>query len=63
MIFSTDVSREVAAALIVMAMIAVIVGADLSFFRGRTWFWERLAVNFGFVLVFGAFYFRFLGRQ
>ena len=62
MIFPTGMSRQVAAALFVVAMIAVIVGVDLSLFRSRTWFWERLAVNVGVVLVFGAFYFRFLAR-
>jgi hypothetical protein len=44
--------------LYVAAMIVVIVGIDFGFFRNR--FWERLAVNVGVVLVFGAFYFRFL---
>ena len=63
MIFPTGMSRQVAAALFVVAMIAVIVGVDLGLFRSRTWFWERLAVNVGVVLVFGAFYFKFLGRQ
>ena len=43
-----------------MAMAAVIVGVDLLFFRNRLW--ERLAVNVGIVLVFVAFYFRFLRR-
>ncbi|HTW63855.1 MAG TPA: hypothetical protein VME17_04525 [Bryobacteraceae bacterium] len=52
--------RPVALALYVVAMIAVIVGVDFVFFRNR--FWERLAVNVGIVLVFGAFYFRFLRR-
>ncbi len=42
-----------------LIMVAVIVGVDLLFFRGKTWFWERLAANVGIVLVFGAFYFRF----
>ena len=46
--------------LYVVAMIAVIVGVDFMFFRNRVW--ERLIVNIGIVLVFGAFYFRFLGR-
>jgi len=41
-----------------LAMIAVIVGVDVLFFRNR--FWERLMVNVGIVLVFGAFYLRFL---
>jgi hypothetical protein len=41
-------------------MVAVVVTVDFLFFRNR--FWERLAVNIGLVLVFGAFYFRFLKR-
>ena len=48
------------AALYVTAMVAVIVGVDLAFFRHH--FWPRLAVNVGIVLVFVAFYFRFVGR-
>lgn len=44
----------------VLAMVVVIVGLDVLFFRGRAWFWARLASNVGVVLVFGAFYFRFL---
>lgn len=51
-------SKQIAAALYVAAMIAVIVGVDAAFFRNR--FWERLAVNIGIVLVFAAFYWRFL---
>jgi hypothetical protein len=50
--------RRVVAALYVAAMIAVIVGVDFLFFKNR--FWERLTVNIGIVLVFAAFYFRFL---
>ena len=53
-------SKQVVIALYVAAMIAVIVGVDFGFFRNR--FWERLAVNVGIVLVFAAFYFRFLQR-
>jgi uncharacterized membrane protein len=44
----------------VVAMIVVIVGVDLAFFRNR--FWERLLANVGLVLVFAAFYLRFLRR-
>jgi hypothetical protein len=40
------------------ALIAVVVSVDLLFFRNR--FWERLMVNIGVVLVFAAFYLRFL---
>ena len=50
-------NRQVAGVLYAVAMAAVIVGVDVAFFRNR--FWERLAVNIGIVLVFGAFYFRF----
>ena len=53
-------TRQVAGVLYAVAMAAVIVGVDLMFFRNR--FWERLAVNISIVLVFGAFYFRFLWR-
>ena len=52
--------RTAVIALYVVAMIAVVVGVDVLFFRHQ--FWERLAVNVGIVLVFGAFYFRFLNR-
>ena len=50
--------RQVANGLYVVAMAVVIVGVDFLFFRSR--FWERLTVNIGIVLVFAAFYFRFL---
>ena len=56
------IGRQVTAVLFGVAMAAIIVGVDLSFFRSRTWFWERLAANVGIVLLLGAFYFRFLGR-
>jgi hypothetical protein len=42
----------------VVAMIAVIVTVDALIFRDH--FWERLMVNIGIVLVFAAFYLRFL---
>jgi len=45
-------------ALYIAMMIFVIVGVDFLFLRGR--FWPRLAVNVGIVLVFMAFYFRYL---
>jgi len=51
-------SRQAANVLYVLAMVAVVVGADVLFFRHH--FWERLIVNVGIVLVFVAFYFRFL---
>lgn len=46
--------------LYVLVMVAVVVGVDLLFFRDQIW--ERLAVNIGIVLVFVAFYFRFVRR-
>jgi hypothetical protein len=55
------VGRQAASALYVLAMIGVVVGVDVLFFRGHQ-FWPRLAVNVGIVLVFVAFYFRFLKR-
>jgi len=44
--------------LFILVLIAVVVSVDLLFFRNR--FWERLIVNIGIVLVFAAFYLRFL---
>ena len=44
--------------LYIAVMIAVVVSVDLLFFRHR--FWERLMANIGIVLVFAAFYLRFL---
>ncbi len=44
----------------VLALVAVVVGVDVLFFRHR--FWERLMANVGIVLVFAAFYLRFLKR-
>jgi len=51
--------RQVVGLLYAIAMVAIIVGVDVAFFRSR--FWERLMVNIGIVLVFGAFYLRFFG--
>lgn len=49
---------RITAMVYVAVMIAVIVGVDLAFFRSR--FSERLIANAGIVLVFAAFYLRFL---
>jgi hypothetical protein len=49
---------KVAVVLYVAAMAAIIVAVDFAFFRHR--FMERLIVNIGIVLVFAAFYCRFL---
>ena len=51
---------KVAIALYLVALVAVIVGVDFAFFRNR--FWDRLIANIGIVLVFAAFYLRFLRR-
>ncbi len=51
-------TRNILVLLYIVALIAVVVGVDLLFFRHR--FWERLIVNIGVVLVFAAFYLRFL---
>ena len=50
--------RKAAVVLYALALVAVVVGVDILFFRHH--FWERLLVNVGIVLVFGAFYLRFL---
>jgi uncharacterized membrane protein len=50
--------RDIYVVLYIVILIAVIVSVDLLFFKDR--FWERLIVNIGIVLVFVAFYFRFL---
>lgn len=52
--------KKAAAVLYVLALVAVVVGVDVLFLRNR--FWERLLVNVGIVLVFAAFYLRFLKR-
>ena len=52
------VQRSTVIAIFVAVMIAIIVGVDVGFFRNR--FWARLTANVGIVLLFAAFYFRFL---
>jgi hypothetical protein len=52
--FASQLGKYVIGAL----MAAIIVAVDFLFFRNR--FGERLMVNIGIVLVFGAFYLRFL---
>ena len=49
-----------AVVLYVLALVVVVVGVDVLFFRNRLW--ERLMVNVGIVLVFAAFYLRFVKR-
>jgi hypothetical protein len=50
--------RRAAVMLYVLALVTVVVVVDVLFFENR--FWERLIVNIGIVLVFVAFYLRFL---
>jgi uncharacterized membrane protein YfcA len=52
--------RPAAVVLYVLALVAVVVGVDVLFFRHH--FWERLILNVGIVLVFAAFYLWFLKR-
>jgi protein-S-isoprenylcysteine O-methyltransferase Ste14 len=52
--------RHAALVLYLLALVAVVVGVDVLFFKNR--FWPRLMVNVGIVLVFVAFYLRFLKR-
>ena len=49
-----------AVVLYVLALVAVVVGVDVLFFRHH--FLERLIANVGIVLVFAAFYLTFLKR-
>ena len=53
-------TRNISTVLYIVVMIAVVVSVDLLFFR--ILFWERLIANIGIVLVFAAFYFRFLKK-
>jgi hypothetical protein len=55
------VGSKTAAGLYLLLLVAVVVGVDILFFRNR--FWQRLMVNVGIVLVFVAFYLRFLKRS
>jgi hypothetical protein len=52
--------RLAAIVLYVLALVAVVIGVDVLFFRHQ--FLERLIVNVGTVLVFGVFYLLFLKR-
>ncbi len=54
-------SKHAVGALYALSMAAVVVGVDVLFFRHHLW--ERLAANVGIILLFAAFYFRFLNRS
>jgi hypothetical protein len=51
-------TRNMLVVLYIVVLIAVVVSVDLLFFKNL--FWERLIVNIGIVVVFAAFYLRFL---
>jgi hypothetical protein len=53
-----EMTRNMSVVLYIVALIAVVVSVDLLFFKNRLW--ERLIVNIGIVLVFAAFYLRFM---
>jgi hypothetical protein len=50
--------RQSAVVLYVLALVAIVVGVDVLFFRHH--FWVRLIANVGIVLAFGAVYLKFL---
>jgi hypothetical protein len=52
--------RQAAVVLYVLALVAVVIAVDILFFRHH--FLERLLTNIGIVLIFGAFYLRFMKR-
>ena len=51
-------TRNIHIAIYIVTMIAAIVSVDFLIFKGH--FWERLLANVGIVLVFAAFYLRFM---
>jgi protein-S-isoprenylcysteine O-methyltransferase Ste14 len=52
--------RQAAIGLYVLALVAVVVGVDILFFRNHVW--ARLMANVGIVLIFAAFYLRYVQR-
>ena len=55
---SSQLGSQTTTVLYIVLLVVTIVAVDLLFFKGL--FRERLMVNIGIVLVFAAFYFRFL---
>ena len=49
--------RHWAIGIYVVALVGIVIGVDILFFRHRVW--ARLLANVGVVLVFAAFYLRF----
>jgi hypothetical protein len=56
--YGGTMEKQVGVVLYVLALVVVVIAVDLLFFRHR--FLERLLANIGIVLVFAAFYLRFL---
>jgi hypothetical protein len=56
----TEMGSQMTTVLYVVLLVATVFAVDFLFFRNQ--FWQRLMVNIGIVLVFSAFYFRFLKR-
>jgi hypothetical protein len=54
--------RRAVGLLYVLLLVAVLVVVDLTVMRGHIWR-ERVLVNVGIVLLFGAFYWTFLRRR
>ena len=54
----SEMKMNIYVVIYLVLMVTVVVGADFLFFRNL--FWERLMWNVGIVLVFIAFYLRFL---
>lgn len=52
---------QIATILYVALLVAVVVTVDVLFFRNHVW--ERFTANIGIVVVFAAFYVRFLKRS
>lgn len=61
LVYARHMGRSAAGVLYVIAMAALVVGVDVAFFRGH--FWERLTANVGIVLLFAAFYVRFVRHE
>ena len=53
--------RRSAVVLYVLALVVVVVGVDILFFKHQ--FWERLIANVGIVVVFVVVYLTFLKRR
>ena len=53
-----EMTRNMSVVFYIVVLIVIIISVDLLFFKHQ--FWERLIVNISIVLVFAAFYLRFL---